>query len=194
MEFTLDKTLGYMYSYSPTHELANSVGKVYEHVYVMVNHIGRKLLPTECVHHIDRNRANNSMSNLLLLTNIEHSQLHWIEKFYLREGAIKTKQDLYDHIHLLKENLVEKHCPVCGALFECSKAKDQIYCSALCYGSSRKIDIPKERLEFLIWNAPTTEVARKLGVSNVALNKRCKSLGISKPLRGYWAKKRAGKI
>jgi hypothetical protein len=46
------------------------------HRYIMEHHIGRKLNAFEHVHHIDGNRANNDISNLLLLTIGEHSRLH----------------------------------------------------------------------------------------------------------------------
>ena len=35
---------------------------------------------------------------------------------------------------------------------------------------------------------PTTKVAEILGVSDSAIAKRCKLLGVEKPPRGYWAK------
>jgi integrase len=47
---------------------------------------------------------------------------------------------------------------------------------------------PKERLSELVWRMPTTQVARQLGVSDKAVEKRCRRLGIAKPPRGYWAK------
>lgn len=47
---------------------------------------------------------------------------------------------------------------------------------------------PKEELEELIWKIPTTHVAEKYGVSDKAVEKWCKKLGISKPPRGHWAK------
>lgn len=46
-------------------------------------------------------------------------------------------------------------------------------------------------LEKLLWAMPAEEVARMLGISGPALVKRCKRDGISKPPRGYWAKRRA---
>ncbi len=47
-----------------------------QHVVVMEELIGRSLLPDECVHHIDENRANNSPENLQLMTRSEHASLH----------------------------------------------------------------------------------------------------------------------
>lgn len=195
MKFKLDKILGYKYAYEPKHKLANKSGKVYEHVYVMVEHIGRVLYPDECVHHIDRNRTNNTINNLLLLTNTQYTQLHWLEKEYIPEGSIKSVKDLNEKLHLLNENYVEKICPACQSLFDCHKNDIQQYCSRLCYCiGKRKIDISKEELEKLVWEYPTTEVAKRLGISDVAVAKRCKKLNINKPPRGYWTKKKANKL
>ena len=47
-----------------------------EHVVIMECHIGRRLMANECVHHIDHNRANNSIENLALMTKSDHSRLH----------------------------------------------------------------------------------------------------------------------
>lgn len=43
-----------------------------------------------------------------------------------------------------------------------------------------------------VWSAPTQQVAKKYGISDVALAKICRRLEIPKPGRGYWAKKAAG--
>lgn len=48
-------------------------GYVQEHRLVLEKHLGRFLLPTEVVHHIDGNHANNDISNLQLFSsNGEH--------------------------------------------------------------------------------------------------------------------------
>lgn len=47
-----------------------------EHVVLMEQKIGRKLLKNECVHHVDENKTNNDLSNLVLMTISEHTRLH----------------------------------------------------------------------------------------------------------------------
>jgi len=48
-----------------------------------------------------------------------------------------------------------------------------------------------EVLGKLIWEKPTSQIAKELGVSDKAIEKHCKKLGLKKPPRGYWAKKQA---
>lgn len=56
--------------------------------------------------------------------------------------------------------------------------------------SARKVERPsKEELQKLLWEKPTTLVAKDFGVSDKAIAKWAKSYGLSKPPRGYWKKK-----
>ncbi len=51
---------------------------VYEHRWNMEQHLGRKLEPGEEIHHIDGNRKNNKLDNLMLFKNkSEHLKYHW---------------------------------------------------------------------------------------------------------------------
>ena len=50
------------------------------HVVLMEEKIGRKLMPNEVVHHINKNRADNRIENLQLMTRREHSRLHAQER------------------------------------------------------------------------------------------------------------------
>ena len=43
------------------------------HRYIMEEHLQRKLKRFEIVHHIDKNKFNNNISNLLITTTEEHS-------------------------------------------------------------------------------------------------------------------------
>lgn len=174
MKWVLDKTLGYLYILDKTSPYASKQGKVYQHIYVMCQHLGRKLNANECVHHIDRNKQNNSLQNLLLLTYQEHALLHAIEdRGYTSKILI---------------------CPICGKRLIISSKSKQIYCSYECaYKDHLRFEINKEDLEILVWQMPTTHIAKLYGVSDVAIAKRCKKLGIKKPPRGYWAKLYASK-
>ena len=46
------------------------------HRYLMEQTLGRKLLRTEHVHHIDGNKENNSLENLVVMSKAEHAKLH----------------------------------------------------------------------------------------------------------------------
>lgn len=60
------------------------------------------------------------------------------------------------------------------------------------YKAKRKFEIDKEVLEILIKQKPMTEIGRMFGVSDNAVKKRCKILGIElRDMRGYWNKLRA---
>lgn len=54
-------------------------GKLY-HRYIVENHIGRKLLKNEQIHHIDGNKLNNCLSNLQILDKNEHMRLHRLQE------------------------------------------------------------------------------------------------------------------
>jgi len=57
-----------------------------------------------------------------------------------------------------------------------------------------KNNIPsREELFALVWERPAREIARELGISDVALGKLCRKLQVPKPPRGYWAKIAAGR-
>ncbi len=59
--------------------------------------------------------------------------------------------------------------------------------------ASRRFEVEPEELEKLVREMPTTQVAALFGVSDKALEKRCKKYGIRKLPRGYWAKVSAGR-
>lgn len=53
----------------------------------------------------------------------------------------------------------------------------------------KKFEVSKEDLERLVWEMPTTAVAKIFGVSDKAIEKRCLELLVPKPPRGYWQKR-----
>ena len=61
------------------HPFADGKGYVMEHRLVTEDNIGRFLFPDEIVHHVDRNKRNNNISNLVIMSREEHIRLHWRE-------------------------------------------------------------------------------------------------------------------
>jgi hypothetical protein len=61
---------GYVYVHlpenSPFAPMERIDGRIFEHRLVMAQHLGRPLLDSETVHHLDGNRKNNDISNLAL--------------------------------------------------------------------------------------------------------------------------------
>lgn len=55
-----------------------------------------------------------------------------------------------------------------------------------------RITYRRSELYEQVWTEPMTKVAARLGVSDVALAKVCRKLGVPSPPRGYWAKRQFG--
>lgn len=53
------------------------------HRLLMEKYIGRKLLPTEIVHHINFNKLDNRLENLIIVNRSEHNKLH---KFFNKQS------------------------------------------------------------------------------------------------------------
>ncbi len=148
-----------------------------------------KPIPLE-LHHIDGDRKNNNLINLKLLC----PNCHTLTENY--RGKKKRINKKRTHKPRNKNTYIpithEHTCKTCKEVFT-SKSKTQKYCSYKCsHKASHKIEHPtKKELFKLIWEKPTTHIAKDFGVSDKAIEKWCKKYGIEKPPRGYWAKQRA---
>lgn len=79
----------------------------------------------------------------------------------------------------------------------CLKIRDRNslgLCRSCSDKSKRRFNVAREDLVRLVWERPMTKIATDLGVSDVAVAKRCRLLGVSVPSRGYWAKKYANTL
>jgi len=148
------------------HPLARKDGMVMLSRHLMSVSLDRWLRSFEIVIYKDGNPQNLTIENLALTTigKLSHSPQH---------------------------NAVILVCPYCGLSFKVtpSHKNRRIYHSDACRRmADRKFVIEPEELRQLVWEIPTTQIANLYGVSDKAVEKRCRALGISKPPRGYWAK------
>jgi len=80
---------GYVKLLMPEHPSADSKGYVYEHRVAMEKKIGRPLLSSEIVHHIDHSKQNNNPDNLEIVTgNGEHYLKHRKRNDLRRPGEL----------------------------------------------------------------------------------------------------------
>ena len=147
---------GYVCVFEPNHPAASKRGYVYEHRVIMERHIGRFLNKNEDVHHIDKNRQNNSISNLLLLSRSEHHRLHRTEQ----TGIISKKKPM---------------CRICGN----PTTKEGCLCISCWKKKMKRANIPKKsELEKLLANNSLTKVATSLGISNTTLRRYLIKFGV----------------
>lgn len=164
---------GYQYFCDSSHPLAYENGAVYYHRHVVSIREGRWLGPDEHVHHKDENRLNNSPENLEILTPEEHLRCHSLDG-----RGFPAKKHFYK-------------CKRCPKVYCSNSTGNKYFCSDKCSKlASRKFEITKDELEKLVWQYPTTKVAKIFGVSDKAIEKRCRLLGVEKPPRGYWSSKK----
>lgn len=144
---------GYVCVYAPQHPYATKKGYVYEHRLIMEKNIGRYLLPSEDVHHKDRNRLNNKIDNLLLLSRHEHHRLH-------REEQLKGKHKKIAHCPICHIKVTREGCFCRNCRLKANKTK------------SRYPDI--DTLWKMCEDLGFEEVARRYHVSGTAIRKKIK--------------------
>jgi len=84
-----------------------------------------------------------------------------------------------------RNNKKYKYCD-CGETIKSKQANRCLKCGAF---SNRKISWQsKEYFEEMLWLKPTSKIAEELHISDKAVEKHVKKLGLTKPPRGYWQK------
>ena len=189
-------TFQYKFTYNPTNPKAGSNGCVYEHVLVAEEMLGRPLTKCETVHHIDRNKKNNSPDNLMIFASMpEHTSFHNGGQAWSNDGLIW---------HTARK-VRYRFCIECGKPFiSRHRSAQQKYCSKEC---ARKKDIkhigpckpmqPRPNIEEKIKNVQQllyenngnfSAVARIYNVSSSGLAKLLKEHGLPHHSKDYRTK------
>ena len=118
--------------------------------------------------HINGNRADNRIENLRILCPHCHTQT---PTFAGRNSPWSKK----------------KKCPDCNKTINHNVSRCQSCANKLAASGRHKITHPTaEELHTLVWSKPITQLAVDLGVSDVAIHKWCRQLGVEKPPKGYF--------
>ena len=178
---------GYKYVYCPeacgAAKRGSYKGYIQEHRLVMERALGRPLTKDEVVHHIDMNKLNNDVSNLILLSNLEHSILH----ARLRNSHV-DKSDLLNP-KKLRELVTDpgfKTCVDCGAPLSVSMLTRSAICRCVACSQlhARKVERPsREQLAQDVETTPYLVLEKRYGVCTVTIKKWMRAYGIPIPVR-----------
>ena len=169
---------GYRVVYAPGHPTAmrsaNWDGYVYEHIYVAERALRRSMRHDEVVHHLDGNRLNNRLTNLLVLARSQHVKLH----LWLDAGAPFAKANGAKVANSGKAKAAEPRC--CGACGAALQGKQRKSCSGECAALvGRKADRPDSpTLASDIATMSWLAIGRKYGVSDNAARKWARQYGL----------------
>ena len=144
-----------------------------------------KPIPLE-LHHIDSNRYNNNIDNLMVLCPTCHAQITDGNNTMYKQPAVIKEPAGYIYrdpvVKIEKAADLNVVCAICGNNFTMrpGEARAGKYCSYECaHKASMKYDVTSEELLDMFKSEPNyTKVAIQLGVTDNAVKKRCKKLGI----------------
>lgn len=132
------------------------------------------------VHHLNENKYDDNVYNLVPLCPTHHNYWHSRYKSLIENDVLK-------YVEKFKENNKD---------IVCDLVEENIFTDPPIIKKVHvKITATKEELELLIKNRTYTEIGKMFGVSDNAIKKRCKKLGIVLENRlGYWTKVKYGKL
>ena len=153
--------------YAPNHPKSLLNGYVYEHIIVAEEKLGRPLKKEETVHHVDLNKMNNSLNNLIVFTSkAEHTKFH---HYNCDEKILILLEDGSYKCSTMSKNI----CPLCGE----QKERHANVCRNCYYNEkyNRKVkDRPsREELKELLRKESFLRIGYQYGVSDNAIRKWC---------------------
>lgn len=159
---------GYIGIYKPDHHRAMNNGMVYEHILVAESMLGRELMDSEVVHHLDLCRSNNDPSNLIVFkTMSDHTRFH-------NTGVMEPTGDgTYISPELEFRNGYDR-CPICGGK-KTRRANACKSCQERSNQSRPSRKPPMDTLDELLKTHNKSEIGRMYGVSETAVRKWIKS-------------------
>lgn len=102
-----------------------------EHRYVMEQHLGRKLLSSEIVHHKNDNKHDNRIENLEILNRSQHLNLHrknyiHYQKYHISKKEIKKMKEEFKTLSL--RELSELYNIGIGTIQRLIGKKQDVFC------------------------------------------------------------------
>lgn len=157
---------GYEAIYLPTHPHSYKDGMVYVHVLVAEKLLGRYLLPDECVHHIDFNKKNNTVTNLMIFANNSSHVLY----HNCLSANLPFKLICVNHVYKCElYNFSSKTCPICGGM----KSSDAEMCIKCRHALIRSRRPSRNVLKQDIRSMSFVKIGKKYNVSDNAIRKWC---------------------
>jgi len=169
---------GYRLLLIPDHPRAmknkNWEGYVYEHIVVVEKFTKQHIRINEDVHHLDGNKSNNRIENLLVVERGQHTKLH----NWLKSGSPGHKRFCTgaDTINASDDKVWS--CSCCGQTLQRGQNK---FCSHECSAiGKRKIKNRPNKSQLVkdIGELSWIDIGRKYGVSDNAVRKWAKQVGI----------------
>ena len=159
---------GYCWEYAPDHPGANRWAHMFQHRLVAEHYLGRRLLQTECVHHVDENKLNNHPSNLMAFPSFGAHQRHHqrLRQIRFQPGFAKRLRPLAEDPHVslaqagkalgICEMTVRKACQDLGVHWK----------------SAGQADLSEQSVREALRGRTTAEAATALGTSHGTLRNR----------------------
>lgn len=165
---------GYVEVMMPEHPNARSNGTILEHRLMAEKKLGRILTKEECVHHIDGDRCNNSLDNLIVFkTNADHTAFHRGVQMVQDGDTWYCPDKGYVHTEL---------CPICCMNYKDKQAGMCIECwNNLKNKYIKNTDVKRPSREVLKEKIRTSnflQIGKEYSVSDNAVRKWCKFYGL----------------